>query len=85
MEVNQMRMLDEERNVAVDNLTLYLKKTEALELFNALKRVIEADDYDMHIHVSEDSYQREVTVLLYDENKLGSLNERSKKLILEGE
>ena len=80
-----MRMLDEERNVAVDNLTLYLKKTEALELFNALKRVIEADDYDMHIHVSEDSYQREVTVLLYDENKLGSLNERSKKLILEGE
>ncbi len=80
-----MRMLDGERDIAIDNLTLYLKKSEAIELLGSLKRIIEAEDYGMHIHVSEDSYQREVTVLLYDENNIDSLNERSKKLILEGE
>jgi hypothetical protein len=79
-----MRMLDDEKNVAVDNLILYLKKSEAIELFDALETLLEAEDYDSHIHVSEDSYQREVTVLLYDENNIHKLNERSKKLILEG-
>ena len=53
-------------------------------MYSALKRLIEAVDVQMHIHVSEDSYQREITVLLYDENKLSGLSERSKKLILEG-
>jgi hypothetical protein len=39
----------------------------------------------MHLHVSEETYQREVTVLLYDETNVNTLNERSRKLILEGE
>jgi hypothetical protein len=79
-----MRMLDEEQNVAIDNLTLYLKKSEAIELFHALETLLETEDYDTHIHVSEDSYQREITVMLYDENNIERLNERSKRLILEG-
>jgi hypothetical protein len=80
-----MRMLDEDKNVAIDNLTLYLKKAEAIELYNALETLIESNDYGMHLHVSEETYQREVTVLLYDETNVNTLNERSRKLILEGE
>ena len=80
-----MRMLDEERNIAVENLSLYLKKTEAEELFYALKSLLETGDHDKHIHVSEDTYIREITILLYDDNNMNGLSERSKKLILEGE
>lgn len=79
-----MRMLDSEKETAIDNLILYLKKNEALELRDSLNQLLEKENYTMHIHVSETTFQREITVLLYDEKELNSLNERSKKLILEG-
>lgn len=80
-----MRILDQDRDIAVDNVMLLLKMTEARELRSALDHIINANDLGMHNHVSEDTYQREITVALYSEQDLSLLHQRCRNFILNNE
>lgn len=78
-----MRIFDYKNDKALKDVTLFLKLNEAKELLSSLKDLVSSEDVTRHHHVNDDSYQHEITVTLYDENKLSSFSERSKKIIKE--
>lgn len=76
-----MRILDSEHDKALKNVILYLRLEEAKELMDDLARLIETKNLKDHAHINDQEYKHELTVLIYDENNLSSLDERSKRLI----
>ena len=78
-----MRMLDTDRDAAVDNLTLYLKKDEAIELLEVMKTLIKQDNFDLRIHLNDDGCERDFTVMLYDESYIDMMDKRTRRLVLE--
>ena len=78
----KMRILDVLTNKSSSNLILYLTESEARELSSSLNELIR-NSSNNHSHISSDDYQKELSVCLYDPNKLNGFNERSKKLIID--
>ena len=77
-----MRILDVDNNIAINNTTLYLRIEEAKELYDSIGALLKANDFSEHIHINDASYEHEITIVLYDEQQMGSLSERSQKIIL---
>lgn len=77
-----MRMLDEDGDRKVDRLTLYLTQAEAEELRDSLEGVLKGPRGN-HAHIPSADFQKEVTIVIYDDGQLDEFDERSKRLILE--
>ena len=76
-----MRIFDADTDKTLKDVTLYLKYEEAKELYDSIGSLLEKKSFDEHEHINDATYEREITVLLYDEQHVESLNERSKKII----
>jgi hypothetical protein len=72
-------MLDEERDVACNRLTVFLTRDETTQLRDTLEILLAG--HHQHEHVASDDFQKEITVCLYDPSNLGGLDERSRRLI----
>jgi hypothetical protein len=79
-----MRILDEDKDLRLERIILYLTQSEAGELRDSLENIL-SNPADNHAHVSSNDYQKEITVVIYDpaDGTLRGFNERSKKIILE--
>ncbi|QVL57765.1 MAG: hypothetical protein KFB93_01435 [Simkaniaceae bacterium] len=77
-----MRILNDDSNEKLNNVSFFLTKQEAIQLHSDLQALI-ADPSKQHTHISSDDYQKEITVCIYDEKDLSGLHERVKNLILE--
>ena len=77
-----MRILDTNTDIALKNIILYLRAEEAKDLHDSIGVMLENKDYHYHDHVNDATFEHEVTVVLYDEQQMESLNERSKEIIL---
>jgi hypothetical protein len=76
-----MRLLDDDRDVEVENATLFVTAAEAEEMMSHLARLIELGGV-AHSHISTEDFQRELTVCLYEEGGENSeLNQRSLRLL----
>ena len=78
-----MRILNSDFDTAIKNVILYLKPEEAKELYDSLGVLLKNNNFSEHIHINDVDFEHEVTMLLYDEKQMDSLNERSKKIIIE--
>jgi len=78
-----MRILDITADTAIKNIVLYLKPEEAKDLYASLGALLNRNDFNNHEHIDDATYEHEITVVLYDEQNIESLNERSKKIILQ--
>ena len=78
-----MRILNTNADIALKSIILYLKIEEAKELYDSIGMMLNEKDLSNHTHVNDLSFEHEVTLVLYDEQQIGSLNERSKRIILE--
>jgi len=76
-----MRILDQDSDKPLNEVILYLTHAEAVELRDSLNSLLDKLSND-HAHISDENYQRELTVCIYDIKNLFGFNERSKKLIL---
>lgn len=76
-----MRILDESSDKPLNNIILYLTKTEASELLDSLNEIIKKPSNN-HTHISGENYQKELTVCIYDTQDLNGFDDRSKKLII---
>ena len=76
-----MHILDQKSDKDLKNVTLYLTHSEALELRDSLNDLLEKP-LNNHAHISNDNFQKEITVCIYDKNSLSGFNERSKNLII---
>ncbi|WP_141733939.1 hypothetical protein [Oligoflexus tunisiensis] len=77
-----MRILDNDADKIVNNITLCLTMDEARELRDTLEHLIQKPE-DNHGHVSDFEKEKELSICLYNEANVDpSLHERIKKLIL---
>jgi hypothetical protein len=79
-----MRILDDESNQKLDNVSIFLTQEEAKQLEGYLRKLLENPKLH-HSHLSSSDYKKEITVCLYDEKNLNSFDQRSIKLIKEDE
>lgn len=75
-----MRLLNEDSDIKVDRLTLYLTREEALQLKSDLDQLL-VTPHKNHAHISSKDRIKELTVCVYDETNLEGFSARSKKLI----
>lgn len=75
-----MRILDESSDKSLEKVILYLTLEEALELKDSLDELLKKP-LNNHTHVSDENFQKEITVCIYDTNNLSGFSERSKNLI----
>ncbi|MBE7034163.1 MAG: hypothetical protein E7406_08070 [Ruminococcaceae bacterium] len=77
-----MRILDEDRNKALNNITLLLTKEEAMQILSDLDDLVNGDTKGDHYHINNNDFSKEITVALYDENKIDDFfSKRYEKLI----
>lgn len=79
-----MRLLDGDSDKKLDEVFLYLTKSEAKEMMGALKGLLQ-NPIGNHSHISNEDYNKEITVCIYDTKMLDGFSERSKTLILKDE
>lgn len=77
-----MRILDEEADRAISMVTLFLTKSEASELRDSLKALLERNGVG-HEHVDSEDFQKEITVAVYDDDDVTQFDQRSQRLIRE--
>ena len=75
-----MRILNTNSDTAIKNIILYLKVDEAKELYDSIGMLLEKNDFNSHEHIDDTFFEHEITVVLYNEQHMESLNERSKKI-----
>jgi hypothetical protein len=80
-----MHILDDETDKKLNCITIFLTKNEAQQLFGYAKQLLEELSSSDHYHLSSEDYQKEITICLYDTNKLEGFNPRVQKLILQDE
>ena len=77
-----MRILDEESNKKLDCVSVFLTKTEAIQLRGYLNQLL-SNPTMQHAHLLSEDFQKEITICLYDIKNLEGFNTRSIKLINE--
>ena len=78
-----MRILNQNTSLPLNSITLYLTSAEAQQAIGYLEQML-AEPNQHHFHLNDDEYQREVTLTAYQADDLSQLDERSRKLIIEG-
>lgn len=76
-----MRILDQISDKSLDNIALYLTFSQASELRDSLNELLK-NPLNNHAHIPNEDFQKEITVCVYDQNKLEDFNERSINLIV---
>ncbi|MDL2225932.1 hypothetical protein LJC20_07075 [Eubacteriales bacterium OttesenSCG-928-M02] len=79
----EMRILNEDNNSAIKNLTILLEYHEATELFDSLSAMIKDCQKHEHEHINDKEYEHEITIAIYDENNISTFNPRMVQLIKE--
>ena len=77
-----MRFLNEQTNMKIDRLILYLTRDEAQEMVDGILDLLK-NSHKQHVHISAEDYQKELTCAIYDVKDLTNFDERSQKLILQ--
>ena len=75
-----MRILDNANVRPIKQITLYLTMDEAKSLYNQLDKLISKPKIH-HIHVEDESFEREITVAIYTDSNISEFDERSRRLI----
>ena len=78
-----MRLLDQEKGIVINDLLVLLTLEESCELRDELNRLISKKTKNNHSHVSNIEFTKEITISIYEFNKLDGFSERVKKLIVE--
>lgn len=76
-----MRILDEISDKSLKNVILYLTSSEASELRDSLDDILNKP-WNNHAHISDENFQKEIIVCIYDMDNLKGFNERSMDLII---
>jgi helix-turn-helix protein len=78
-----MRILDEITDKPLSNVTLLLTHNEASELRDKLDSLIQNyNRKEWHDHVTDNEYQHEITIAIYNEVDVSEFNKRIQQLII---
>ena len=75
-----MRILDEISDKPLENIIIYLTYKEAQELKDSIEELLK-EPYNNHTHITDFDSNREITLCVYDVNKLIGFDEISIRII----
>lgn len=75
-----MRILDNETDKKLDSVMLFLTRTELQQLLGYATQLLEKPSCD-HCHLTNDDYQKEITICIYEPGKANNFDKRTQKLI----
>lgn len=75
-----MRILDDESDKKLDNVSIFLTREELKQLIGYAEGLLNKDSSD-HYHLSSDDYQKEITLSIYNPESTEKFNPRIIKLI----
>lgn len=83
-----MRILDEDRDSAINNVILMLTINEAMELRDSIDAILDHKQRGDHQHVDDNEFKHEITVAIYDHDLRSTyyfdqFSKRTQKLILD--
>ena len=79
-----MRISNDITDEKLDQITVFLTKTEALQLKAYLEDFLNRSaDKGLHFHLSAEDHQKEITICIYNPENIEMLHPRAQKLILE--
>lgn len=77
-----MRILNNDTDKKIDQVTLFLNAAELRQLIGYAKQLIEKPSED-HFHLSSEDYQKEITICIYNPDTVQNFDSRSQKLLNE--
>ena len=80
-----MRILDQNTNKSIKNITVLLEKAEAIQLMGYLEELVVDEKQNAHYHLNNADYSKEITIALYDNDNLSNFSDRYKLLIANDE
>ncbi|MGE4573534.1 MULTISPECIES: hypothetical protein [Parachlamydia] len=78
-----MHIFDDELKKNLDGVTLLLTKCEIKQLIGYAKQLLEEKPPSDHYHLCDENYQKEITICLYEPEKMDSFHPAIQKLIKE--
>lgn len=75
-----MFILDESSDKYLKKIILYLTIDEIKELKDSIESLI-AKPENTHMHISDESYKKEITFCIYSPSNIKDFNERSKRIL----
>ena len=60
-----MRILDQDHDKSVDQVILLLTRTEAQQALSYIQFLLDSDRKEEHIHLSNEDYQKDITIAIY--------------------
>jgi hypothetical protein len=76
-----MYIIDDDNNTKLDSVTLLLNKVEAKQFLGYLKQLLEENPKSDHYHLESDDFQQEITICLYEHDKLDNFSDKINKII----
>ena len=77
-----MRILNEDEDKKIDNISIFLTHREGNQLLSYLQTILK-DPSCHHIHLSSEDYQKEITLCVYDDKNIQTFDPRTRKLLTE--
>lgn len=81
----KMYILNEESEQKLDCITLLLTKNELTQLGGYIKQLLEKTPSSDHYHLTNEDYQKEITICVYDPEDIENFNSRIRNLIKKDE
>lgn len=74
-----MKILNTDTNSPTKNISIYLTSAEALQMLGYLEQLVA--EPNEHYHLNDESFEREITLVVYNPDNLSGFDTRSKRLI----
>lgn len=78
-----MRLLNNDSNKKMDDITILLTHEEICELRDAINEILESEQTGYHSHINDATYTKEITIAIYNDENVKYFNERCQTLIME--
>lgn len=80
---NIMRILNNDSDESLKNISIFLKKEEVLELRDTIEELLNnVDKKEYHLHLNDEDYSHEITFSIYSESNFNFFNERIQRLLV---
>ena len=78
-----MRIYDDRTGRRLSGVTLILTESQIAQFQSFLENLLKSNEDGDHSHLSNEDYQKEITLCVYDPSKLSNFSSRVRKLIVE--
>lgn len=79
-----MRILNNDNQLSIKNISVFLTNEEAQELRDTIEQLIEnSDKGSYHLHLNDKDFKHEITFSVYSDKDVSLYNARTQRLLID--